>query len=67
MLRYLLVFSLLLLLGVAAGAAASAADAPPVGQIAFLVCLGLFAAALTGGVVGRRLRRPRVEPAGDAR
>jgi Flp pilus assembly protein protease CpaA len=67
MLRYLLVFSFLLLLGVAASAAASAADAPAVGQIAFLVCLGLFAAALAGGVADRRLHRPKARPASGAR
>ena len=64
MLRYVLVFSLFLLLLIAAGAAASAAEAPAVGQIAFIVCLGLFAAALAGGVADRRLRRPK---AGRAR
>ena len=63
MLRYLIVFSLLVLLGVAAGAAASAADAPAAGQIAFLVCLGLFAAALASGVAERRLHRQRGGPA----
>jgi len=67
MLRYVLVLSLFLPLGVAAGAAASAADAPAVGQVAFLVCLGLFGVALAGGVVDRRMHRPKVGPARGAR
>ena len=46
MLRYVLVFSILFVLGFAACAAASAADAPAVGQVAFGVSLGLFVAAL---------------------
>jgi hypothetical protein len=57
MLRYLLVFSILLVLGIVACAAANAANAPPVGQIAFAVSLGLFVAALAGGVGGRSLPR----------
>jgi hypothetical protein len=67
MLRYVLVLSLFLLLGAAAGAAASAADAPAVGQVAFLVCLGLFGVALAGGVADRRLHRPKVGPPRGAR
>jgi hypothetical protein len=50
MLRYILVFSILFLLGVAACMAASAADAPAVGQVAFGVSLALFVAALAGGI-----------------
>jgi hypothetical protein len=61
-LRYILVFSILLLLGIGASAAASAAEAPAVGHIAFLVCLGLFAAALASGVADRRLHRPKARP-----
>ena len=58
MLRYILVFSILFMLGVAACLAASAADAPAVGQVAFGVSLGLFVAALAGGVTtGRRTQR----------
>ena len=53
MLRYILAFSLLFLLGGVACAAAMAASAPAFGQIAFLVCLGLFVAALADGVVKR--------------
>jgi hypothetical protein len=67
MLRYVLVLSLFLLLGVAAGAAASAADAPAVGQAAFFVCLGLFGVALAGGVADRRMLRPKVGPARGTR
>lgn len=67
MLRYVLVFSLFLLLGVAAGAAASAADAPAVGQLAYLVCLGLFGVALAGGVAGQHLHRSKAGPARGAR
>ncbi len=52
MLRYVLVFAILFGLGVVACAAASAADAPAVGQVAFAVSLGLFVAALAGGVMG---------------
>jgi len=58
MLRYILAFSLLFLLAGIACAAAMAASAPTFGQIAFLVCLALFAAALADGVVKRR-SRPR--------
>jgi peptidoglycan/LPS O-acetylase OafA/YrhL len=58
MLRYILAFSFLFLLGGVACAAAIAADAPTLGRVAFLVCLGLFAAALAGGVAERRSRRP---------
>lgn len=50
MLRYILVFFTLGVLGVVACVAASAADAPAVGQVAFAVSLGLFVAALVGGV-----------------
>jgi uncharacterized membrane protein YtjA (UPF0391 family) len=50
MLRYILVFSILSLLGVVACVVASAADAPAIGQVAFAVSLGLFVAALAGGV-----------------
>ena len=53
MLRYILVFSILFLLGVVACAAASAADAPAFGLVAFAVWLGLFVAALAGGVTPR--------------
>jgi len=57
MIRYILVFSVLLMLGVAAGAAVSAADAPAAGQIAFDISLGLFVAALAGGVTARPVPR----------
>ena len=50
MLRYVLVFSILFLLGIVGCYAASAADAPAVGQVAFAVWLGLFVAAVAGGV-----------------
>jgi len=50
MLRYIFVFFTLVVLGVMACVAASAADAPAVGQVAFAVSLGLFVAALAGGV-----------------
>jgi hypothetical protein len=58
MLRYVLVFSILFLLGVAACVAASAADAPAVGQVAFGVSLGLFVAALAGGIAPERRAQP---------
>ena len=57
MFRYILAFSLLFLLGGVACAAAMAASAPALGQIAFLVCLALFVAALADGVVERRSSR----------
>jgi len=57
MFRYILAFSLLFLLGGVACAAAMAASAPALGQIAFLVCLALFVAALADGVVERRPSR----------
>jgi hypothetical protein len=50
MFRYILVFSILLVLGFVACAAVFAADAPAVGQVAFAVSLGLFLAALAGGI-----------------
>jgi hypothetical protein len=57
MLRYILVFSILFLLGVVACAAATAADAPAFGLVAFAVWLGLFVAALAGGVTPRPAER----------
>jgi hypothetical protein len=57
MLRYILVFSILFLLGVVACAAATAADAPAFGLVAFAVWLGLFLAALAGGVTLRPAER----------
>src|SRR2546427_12104162 len=57
MVRYIVAFSLLFLLGGVACAAAMAASAPAFGQIAFLVCLGLFVAALADGVVERQSSR----------
>jgi hypothetical protein len=51
MLRYILAFAFLAMLGTAAFAAAIAAGTPTFGQIAFVVCLGLFVAALAGGVM----------------
>lgn len=57
MLRYISVFSILFALGVVACVAASAADAPAVGQVVFAVSLGLFVAALAGGVTPGH-RRP---------
>lgn len=51
MLRYILTFAFLAVLGTAASAAAIAAGTPTFGQIAFVVCLGLFVAALAGGVM----------------
>ena len=59
MLRYIFTFSFVLLLGIVACAAAIAADAPAFGQIAFAVALGLFVAALAGGVMDRRPRRSK--------
>jgi uncharacterized membrane protein YtjA (UPF0391 family) len=56
MLRYIVAFILLFLLGGVASAAAIATGAPPSAQIAFLVCLGLFVAALADGVAQRRSR-----------
>ncbi len=50
MFRYFLVFLPLLLLGGIACAAAVAATAPAAAEIVFLVCLGLFVAALADGV-----------------
>jgi uncharacterized membrane protein YtjA (UPF0391 family) len=50
MFRYVLVFLPLLLLGGVACAAAVAAPAPAAAEIVFLVCLGLFVAALADGV-----------------
>jgi len=58
MIRYILVFSVLLTLGAAACAAVSVADAPAAGQIAFDVSLGLFVAALAGGVTQPRTLPP---------
>src|SRR5258708_32741747 len=55
--RYVLAFSLLFVLGIAAGAAAIAADVPAFGQVAFVVCIALFAAALANGVADRRSSR----------
>jgi predicted MFS family arabinose efflux permease len=57
MLRYLLTFSFVFLLGIVACAAAIAADAPAFGQVVFAVALGLFVAALAGSVPERRPRR----------
>jgi len=51
MLRYILAFAFLAVLGIGAAAASIAAGTPTVGQIAFVVCLGLFVAALAGGVM----------------
>ena len=59
MLRYIFTFSFVLLLGIVACAAAIAADAPPFGQIAFAVALGLFVAALAGSVRDPRPRRSK--------
>jgi uncharacterized membrane protein YtjA (UPF0391 family) len=56
MVRYILAFLLLFLLGGVASAAAIATGAPPSAQVAFLVCLGLFVAALADGVAERRSR-----------
>jgi uncharacterized membrane protein YtjA (UPF0391 family) len=50
MFRYVLVFLPLFLLGGVACAAALAAAAPAAAEIVFLVCLGLFVAALADGV-----------------
>jgi uncharacterized membrane protein YtjA (UPF0391 family) len=58
MLRYVLVFLPLFLLGGVACVAAVAAGSPAVAEIIFLVCLGLFVAALADGVL---------EPASDRR
>ena len=58
MIRYILVFSVLVALGGAACAAVSVANAPAAGQIAFDVSLGLFVAALAGGVTQPRVRPP---------
>ena len=53
MFRYTLAFSLLFLLGGVASAAAVATGAPASAQVAFLVCLGLFVAAVADGVAER--------------
>jgi hypothetical protein len=50
MYRYALVFMPLLLLGGVACAAAVGAAWPAAAEIVFLVCLGLFVAALADGV-----------------
>jgi hypothetical protein len=57
MLRYFLVFSILFVLGFVACAAVIAADAPAVGQVVFAVSLGLFVAALAGGITVPPQRR----------
>ena len=51
MLRYILAFAFLAVIGIGAAAAAVASGTPTFGQIAFVVCLGLFVAALAGGVM----------------
>jgi hypothetical protein len=50
MLRYVLVFLPLFLLGGVACVAVVAAVLPTTSEIVFLICLGLFAAALADGV-----------------
>jgi len=59
MVRYIVAFTLLFLLGGVASAAAIATGAPSSAQIAFLVCFGLFVAALADGVAERRSRLRR--------
>jgi hypothetical protein len=54
MLRYFFAFLLFFLLGSGASAAAIAAGAPASAKVAFLVCLGLFVAAIVDGVAKRR-------------
>lgn len=60
MLRYILAFLLFFLLAGGASAAAIATGAPAPAKVAFLVCLGLFVAAIVDGVAERRhvTRRP---------
>jgi len=58
MLRYIFVFAIVFVLGTVAFVAASVADAPAVGRVAFAVSFGLFVAALAGGVT-RSQRQPR--------
>jgi uncharacterized membrane protein YtjA (UPF0391 family) len=59
MLRYAIAFLLLFLLAGAASAAAIATDAPASAQVAFLVCVGLFFAAIADGIARRPSRRSR--------
>jgi hypothetical protein len=54
MLRYFFALLLFFLLGSGASAAAIAAGAPAPAKVAFLVCLGLFVAAIVDGVAKRR-------------
>ncbi|TMG85883.1 MAG: DUF1328 domain-containing protein [Betaproteobacteria bacterium] len=59
MFRYILAFSFLAVLAAVACAAVIAADAPAVGQIAFIVWLGLFVASLISGVTDRPRQRAK--------
>jgi uncharacterized membrane protein YtjA (UPF0391 family) len=63
MFRYILVFSVLSLLAVVACVVASAADAPAGGQVVFAVSLGLFVAALAGGVTRSQRQQQSSAPA----
>jgi hypothetical protein len=56
MLRYVLAFLSLFLVGGAACTAAVGAGAPASVQVAFVICLGLFIGALADGVAAHRSR-----------
>ncbi len=66
MLRYILAFLFCFLLAGGASAAAIAAGAPAPAKIAFLVCLGLFVAAIVDSIAQRPRRHSSVASAGDA-
>ena len=66
MLRYILAFLFCFLLAGGASAAAIATGAPAPAKIAFLVCLGLFVAAIVDSVALRPRRNSSVTPVGDA-
>ncbi len=54
MLRHVLAFFLISILGVAAVYGAELTDAPTPVPVAFLICLALFGFALADGIAGRR-------------
>ena len=58
MLRYILALLLFFLLAGGAGAAAIATGAPVPATVAFLVCFGLFVAAIIDGVAEQQPRHP---------
>lgn len=65
MLRYILAFLLCFLLAGGASAAAIVAGAPAPAKVAFLVCFGLFVAAIVDGVAARPPRHSSTASAGD--